>query len=134
MRTNRAGAAGGGLRWRVLSTAPDRYPMRMSVLICLSTCPDAACADRIATALVEERLAACVNMLPGVRSTYRWQGQVQRDDEILLIIKTTRDRLDALRERLPILHPYELPELIAVEATGGLPAYLDWIATETRSS
>ena len=106
----------------------------MSVLICLSTCPDAASADRIATVLVEERLAACVNVLPGVRSTYRWQGQVQRDDEVLLMIKTTTDRLDDLRERLPALHPYELPELIAVEATGGLPAYLDWIATETRSS
>ncbi|MBS0200043.1 MAG: divalent-cation tolerance protein CutA [Proteobacteria bacterium] len=108
--------------------------MRMSVLICLSTCPDAASADRIATALVEERLAACVNVLPGLHSTYRWEGQVRRDDEILLIIKTTTDRFDALRERLPALHPYELPELIAVEAAGGLPAYLDWIATETRSS
>jgi periplasmic divalent cation tolerance protein len=106
--------------------------MRMPALICLSTCPDAASADRIATALVEERLAACVNVLPGVRSTYRWEGQVRRDDEVLLIIKTTRDRIDALRQRLPDLHPYELPELIAVEAAGGLPAYLDWIATETR--
>ncbi|MGG6462047.1 divalent-cation tolerance protein CutA [Solilutibacter silvestris] len=107
--------------------------MYMTPLVCFSTCPDAASADRIATALVEERLAACVNVLPGVRSTYRWQGQVQRDDEILLVIKTGVDRLDALRERLATLHPYELPELIAVEATGGLPAYLDWIATETRA-
>lgn len=109
------------------------YPMPMPVLVCLSTCPDAASADRIATALVEERLAACVNVLPGVRSTYRWQDRVQRDEEVLLIIKTTGDRLDALRERLPALHPYELPELVAVEAAGGLPAYLDWIATETRA-
>ncbi len=106
--------------------------MGMSVLICLGTCPDAASADRIATALVEERLAACVNVLPGVRSTYRWEGQVRRDDEVLLVIKTTGDRLAALRERLPLLHPYELPELVAVEATGGLPAYLDWITSETR--
>lgn len=105
----------------------------MSVLLCFSTCPDAASADRIATALVEERLAACVNVLPGLRSTYRWEGQVRRDDEVLLMIKTTADRLAALRARLPALHPYELPELVAVEAAGGLPAYLDWIATETRS-
>ncbi|MBS0226472.1 MAG: divalent-cation tolerance protein CutA [Proteobacteria bacterium] len=107
--------------------------MEMAALICLSTCPDATSADRIATALVEERLAACVNVLPGVRSTYRWQGQIQRDDEVLLVIKTTDDRLAALRERLTALHPYELPELIAVEAASGLPAYLDWIATETRA-
>jgi len=105
----------------------------MSVLICLATCPDAASAERIATALVEERLAACVNVLAGVRSTYRWRGEVRCDDEVLLVIKTTGERLDALRERLPQLHPYELPELVAVEATGGLPAYLDWIATETRA-
>ncbi len=104
----------------------------MIPLVCFSTCPDAASADRIATALVEERLAACINVLAGVHSTYRWQGRVQRDDEVLLVIKTTADRLDALRERLPGLHPYELPELVAVEAAGGLPAYLDWIATETR--
>ncbi|MBS0216783.1 MAG: divalent-cation tolerance protein CutA [Proteobacteria bacterium] len=105
----------------------------MSVLICLSTCPDTAGADRIATALVEERLAACVNVLPGIHSTYRWEGQIRRDDEVLLVIKTASDRLDALRERLPALHPYELPELVAVEAEGGLPAYFDWIATETRA-
>ena len=106
----------------------------MPALVCFSTCPDPSSADRIAAALVEERLAACVNVLAGVRSTYRWQGQVQRADEVLLVIKTTSDRLDNLRERLPALHPYELPELIAVEAAGGLPAYLDWITTETRSA
>jgi periplasmic divalent cation tolerance protein len=69
-----------------------------------------------------------VNRLPGVRSTYRWQGAVHDDPEVLLLIKTTRGRLPALRERLPALHPYELPELIAVEVTQGLPAYLDWVA------
>ena len=105
----------------------------MPALVCFSTCPDAASADRIAATLVEERLAACVNVLPGVRSTYRWQDQVRRDDELLLVIKTTGDRLDALRERLTAIHPYELPELVAVEAAGGSPAYLDWIATETRA-
>ena len=103
----------------------------MTALLCLSTCPDTETAHRIADALVEERLAACVNVLPGVRSTYRWQGKVERADEVLLLAKTTRDRFPALQARLVDLHPYELPELIAVEA-GGLPAYVEWIAGETR--
>ncbi len=104
----------------------------MSVLICLTTCPDHDAADRIASALVDERLAACVNIVPGIHSTYRWQGEVIRGKEWLLVIKTTRDRMDALRARLPELHPYELPELLAVEPTDGLPAYLDWVRAETR--
>ncbi len=104
----------------------------MSVLICLTTCPDADSAGRIATALVEERLAACVNVVPGLASTYRWRSEVTRDDELLLVIKTTRERFDALRERLSMLHPYELAELVAVEAADGLAAYLDWVRAETR--
>ncbi|HZV37214.1 MAG TPA: divalent-cation tolerance protein CutA [Pseudoxanthomonas sp.] len=104
----------------------------MPVVIAFCTCPDSGSAARIATALVEERLAACVNRLPGVASTYRWQGRIEQADEVLLLIKTTAERLPALRQRLPQLHPYELPELIVVEAAGGLPAYLDWVATETR--
>lgn len=109
-----------------------RYPMPMSVLICLSTCPERDSAERIASALVDERLAACVNIVPGLVSAYRWQGKVERDDELLLIIKTVTERLDALRTRLIELHPHELPELIAVEAAGGLAAYLDWVRAETR--
>ena len=103
----------------------------MPVLLAYCTCPDAASAATIAHALVEERLAACVNRLPGVHSTYRWQGHVEEADEVLLLIKTTADRLDALTVRLQTLHPYELPELIAVEVRAGLPAYLDWVATES---
>ena len=101
----------------------------MTALLCLSTCPDTATARRIADALVDARLAACVSVLPGVHSTYRWEGAVERAEEVLLLIKTTRDALPALQARLPGLHPYELPELLAVEAAG-LPAYLDWIARE----
>lgn len=104
----------------------------MDVLICLCCCPDPATAGRIAEALVEEHLAACVNVLPGLQSVYRWQGQIQRDTEVLLLIKTTRARYPALQARLPQLHPYELPELLAVEAAAGLPAYLQWVAESTR--
>lgn len=104
----------------------------MTALICFCTCPDAGVAERIAAALVDERLAACVSVLPGIASIYRWQGKVERADEVLLLAKTTRERLAALAARIAALHPYELPEVIAVEAAGGLPAYLAWIAEQTR--
>ncbi len=104
----------------------------MTALICFCTCPDADVAERIATALVDERLAACVNVLPGIASIYRWQGRVERADEVLLLAKTAPERLAALAARIAALHPYELPEVVAVEAAGGLPAYLAWIAEQTR--
>lgn len=105
----------------------------MNALLCITTCPDLDTAQRIADALVEERLAACVNLLPGMQSTYRWQGKVEHAAEVLLLAKTTRVRMPALQERIVALHPYELPEVLAVEA-GGLPAYLQWIARETDPS
>ena len=105
----------------------------MSAILVLCTCPDEAVADRIAATLVEEHLAACVNRLPGVASTYRWKGEVHRDNECLLLIKSTIERFDALRERIVALHPYELPEVIAVDVVRGLPPYLAWIAAETQS-
>ena len=111
----------------------NSYPMRMPALLCFNTCPDPATAERLATQLVEERLAACVQVLPGLRSVYRWQGALERSEEVLLLIKTTPERYAALQERLPTLHPYELPELVAVEASAGLPAYLQWLGDETRT-
>mgnify|MGYP001605948150 CR=1 FL=1 len=104
-----------------------------TALLCLSTCPDTETAAKIARALVEERLAACVNRVSGIASTYRWQGKIHDDAEVLLVIKTTRERFDALRERLMELHPYDVPELVALEIAEGLPAYLDWLARETAS-
>jgi periplasmic divalent cation tolerance protein len=104
----------------------------MDVLICLCTCPDRASAAGLARALVDARLAACVNLLPGVASIYRWQGRVEQADEVLLLIKTTRQAYPALEARLPALHPYELPELLAVESAAGLPAYLEWVAAQAR--
>ncbi|WP_045726703.1 divalent-cation tolerance protein CutA [Xanthomonas sp. GPE 39] len=97
-----------------------------------STCPDPACAARIARTLVDERLAACVSRLPGLHSTYRWQGTVEQAEEVLLLIKTAADRLPALRQRLCELHPYAVPELVEVEVADGLPAYLQWLHAETR--
>lgn len=104
----------------------------MPALICFCTCPDALTAERIATALVGERLAACVNMVPGLRSVYRWQGRVETADEVLLLVKTTVEAYPALQDRLRALHPHELPELLAVETAFGLPEYLLWVADETR--
>lgn len=105
--------------------------LHLTVLLCHCACPDADTARRIAECVVDERLAACANVLPGMHSVYRWQGQVERADEALLLIKTSRERLPALTGRVLALHPYELPELVAVEAAGGSPAWLDWVLAET---
>ena len=111
----------------------NSYPMRMPALLCFNTCPAPAPAARLVTQMEEERLAACVKGLPGLRSVYRWQGALERSVEVLLLIKTTPERYPALQARLPALHPYELPELVAVEASAGLPAYLQWLGDETRT-
>ena len=97
------------------------------VWLALTTCPDGATARAIATTLVQERLATCVNRISGVRSTYFWDARLQDEAEILLIIKTTAGRLDELRVRLSALHPYELPELLAINVAGGNERYLDWV-------
>ncbi|MBN8799666.1 MAG: divalent-cation tolerance protein CutA [Stenotrophomonas nitritireducens] len=96
------------------------------------TFPDAATAQALARLLVERRLAACVNLLPPMQSVYRWQGQVEQAEELQLLIKTTADRLEALTAALLQHHPYELPEILAVSPSAGLPAYLDWIRAQTR--
>lgn len=120
-----------GVGYPIRPRKPDARPV-VTALACLCTCPDAAVAARIAEALVDERLAACVNVLPAVGSVYRWDGRVERAEEVLLVIKTVRARLEALTARVLELHPYELPEVIAVDIAGGLPAYLAWIADATR--
>ena len=106
----------------------------MSVLVVFCTCPDEASAARIAHALVEERLAACVNRLPGVRSTYRWKDVVHEDSEVLLVVKTAEGRFEALRERVMALHPYELPELVAVKVAAGSAPYLRWVERESGAA
>jgi periplasmic divalent cation tolerance protein len=100
----------------------------LAALVVLSTFPDADHATRVAHALVEERLAACVNLVAPVRSIYRWKGAVHDDPELLAIIKTSTDRYPALAARLAALHPYEVPEIIALPLAAGHPPYLSWLA------
>ncbi len=105
----------------------------MPALLVLTNLPDRAVAERLAEALVEQRLAACVNLLAPCRSVYRWKGELQRDEEHPLLAKTTAERYAALEAAIRAAHPYELPEIIAVPIERGLPAYLKWIASETDS-
>lgn len=99
----------------------------MQPIVVLCSCPDRELAERIAHSLVEHHLAACVSLLPGLRSVYRWQGQVQSADEVLLLIKSRVGCLEELKVHVLMLHPYELPEIIAVDVGSGLDRYLDWI-------
>lgn len=96
--------------------------------VCLVTCPDAEVGKRLARELLQEKLVACVNVLPGVTSLYWWEGQIQEDSEVLLVLKTTEERLATLKERLPQLHPYSVPELLALPVQDGLAPYLQWVA------
>lgn len=100
-------------------------------LLVLTTLPDAASAQALATTLVTERLAACVNLLAPCRSTYRWQGAIESAEEVPLLIKTTTERYPALEAAIRARHPYELPEIVAVPIDCGLPQYLAWVAAET---
>jgi len=99
------------------------------IVVVLVTCPTPAVGRRLARELVRLRLAACVNVLPGVESVFRWRGKVDRSREALLVIKTTRARFAALRRKVLSLHPYDLPEVIALPVAAGHPPYLRWVAS-----
>jgi periplasmic divalent cation tolerance protein len=103
------------------------------VLVVLVTVPDATVAETLAEALVGEGLAACVNIVPQVRSIYRWKGAVERDDELLCLVKTTRDGFERVRARVVALHPYEVPEVIALPVETGHAAYLAWLAASVMA-
>ena len=105
----------------------------MRTLLVFTNLPDRAAAERLADALVEKRVAACVNILAPCRSVYRWQSELQRDEEHPVLIKTTEERYAALEAAIRAAHPYELPEIIAVPVERGLPAYLDWVSAETAA-
>jgi periplasmic divalent cation tolerance protein len=104
----------------------------MSALVVITTLPDRSSAEKLAEALVGQRVAACVNILAPCRSVYRWKDEVQHDEEHPLLIKTTAERYPALEAAIRASHPYELPEIIAVPVERGLTEYLDWVAQETR--
>jgi periplasmic divalent cation tolerance protein len=103
----------------------------MSALLVLTNLPDRATAEKLAGVLVDQRLAACINILAPCRSVYRWQGAVQQEEEHPVLIKTTQDAYARLEAEIRAHHPYELPEIVAVEIERGLPAYLEWVAAET---
>jgi periplasmic divalent cation tolerance protein len=101
-------------------TGPD-------AVVVLVTGPDVESLRAMAVRLVDERLAACVNLIPGMTSVYRWEEQVREDDEVLAVVKTTRPTLEALRARILELHPYDVPEFLALPVEAGGTAYLAWI-------
>lgn len=103
----------------------------MAVLIVFSTFPNETSAREAAARLVESGAAACVSILPGLTSVYRWQGKIEEAAEALLMIKTTREAYPRLESALKACHPYELPEILAVAAEAGLPGYLEWVMQET---
>jgi len=102
------------------------------ILLVITNLPDETSAARLARHLIDERAAACVNQLAPCTSTYRWQGNIESATEVPLLIKTTRAAYPRLEKLIRVAHPYELPEIIAVPVTAGLPAYLSWIDNETK--
>ena len=103
-----------------------------TTVVVLVTAPSADSAASLARTLVEEGLCACGNVVPAIRSIYRWEGKVQDDAEALLVIKTERRLVPAVKERLPVLHPYQVPELLVLPVEDGLAPYLEWIAKSVR--
>ena len=102
--------------------------MSEQYLIILNTCPDKESANRVANTLVENRIAACVNIIPGLTSVYHWQGKIERSEEYLLVIKSTQTAYEQVESTIRLTHPYELPEVIAVPLTTGFAPYLAWIS------
>ncbi|HKB77486.1 MAG TPA: divalent-cation tolerance protein CutA [Myxococcales bacterium] len=101
-------------------------------LLVFTTLPSADKAAELAKLVVEERLAACANLLPAIRSIYRWQGKLQDENEVLLLLKTRAEHLERLKLRILELHPYEVPEVLAVPVEAGYQPYLEWLAGETK--
>jgi periplasmic divalent cation tolerance protein len=107
--------------------AGDSPPERNGAVVVLVTAPSAEVAERIGRALVEERLAACANVVAGVTSIFRWKGAIEQESEVLVILKTTAAGVEPLRRRVVELHPYEVPEVVALAVESGHGPYLDWV-------
>ncbi len=101
--------------------------------IVLTSCANADDAERIARALLERRLVACVNIVPGVRSLYRWEGKIEDDSELILIMKTAAHAVPPLRTAIEDIHPYEVPELVVLPIDDGSPSYLTWVAANVSA-
>ncbi len=110
----------------------SRSPGPAGYVVVLITCPTRVVGETIGRALVEERLAACVNVVPGIRSIYRWKGKISRDPEVLLLVKTRRRQLPALQRKVKSLHPYTVPEVLALPVAAGSEPYLAWVQESTR--
>ncbi len=108
--------------------------MSTDVRTILVAAPDAATGELLGRALVQERLAACANIVSGVVSLYRWQGEVRRDTEVLIVVKTTREQVEAVRARVVELHPYDVPEVLTLTVDDGHAPYLDWVRAEAAGS
>lgn len=106
--------------------------MESALVIVYITAPSMEIAQLLAQSLVEQRLAACVNLVGSIQSVYLWQGSLHQDEEVLMVVKTRRTHLDTIADVLRTLHPYDLPELIAFPVVGGSPAYLDWVEQSTK--
>ena len=106
--------------------------MADQILLAISTFPDAETASRIALTLVEEKFAACANLMPAVHSIYRWKEKIETAGEVIVFFKTTSDRQAAFQEKLRLLHPYEVPELICIKIETGSPDYLRWVIDNCR--
>lgn len=105
-----------------------------TLVLILSTAPDRKAAERLARTLLDERLVACANLLPGVISLYRWKGEVRTDDEVMLLLKTTPERAERVFERIRELHPYEVPEIVRISVDAVAEEYGRWIEQETNSA
>ena len=102
------------------------------VVLVYGTCPDMGCAAQIANVLIDARLAACVNMIPGMVSVYRWQGEVARDDEVVIIVKTRQDLAESVVGKIKSNHPYDTPSVMVLPVTAGNPDFFSWVAEETN--
>jgi periplasmic divalent cation tolerance protein len=103
-----------------------------SYLLVLCTCPDKEIATTIAENIVAQHLAACINIIPGIKSIYHWQGNVESAEESLMLIKTHQQKLSSLQNTITTMHPYEVPEIISLDISNGLPKYLQWISSSMR--
>jgi periplasmic divalent cation tolerance protein len=101
--------------------------MNDTIRVVLCTCPSEEVAEAVAQALIAEDHAACVNVVPGITSIYQWRNEIHRDSEVLMVIKTTEKRYPAMEKRIEEIHPYDVPEIIAMPISGGLPSYLNWV-------